>query len=159
YRRIHAWSRNKRSEGFSSFMLQPLKRNATSAQRGLVPLPERSPTRRETARRHRPDSSSRSAPWRPGTRPREKRLLESESPRLARQLGRSISRAEKAPPICFRHPPQAILYFASLGNEVVVRINYKKRSNLLVICHVRHSISPTIVCWLGASHWALTSPA
>src|SRR5215470_9612503 len=47
--------------------------------------------------------------------------------------------------ICFGHTPQAIPYFASLGNEIVVRINDEKRSDLFVklqICHVFSSNSP-----------------
>src|SRR5215470_3228163 len=47
--------------------------------------------------------------------------------------------------ICFCHPPQAIPYFASLGNEIVVRIDDEERSDLFVklqICHVFSSYSP-----------------
>jgi len=40
--------------------------------------------------------------------------------------------------ICFCNSLQAIPYFASLGNEIVVWIDYKKCSDLLLICHLCH---------------------
>src|SRR6516225_3917233 len=36
---------------------------------------------------------------------------------------------------------QAIPYLASLGNEIVIRIDLKKCSDLLVICHIRRASS------------------
>src|SRR5713101_3772988 len=44
--------------------------------------------------------------------------------------------------ICFCNSLQVIPYFASLGNEVVVRIDHEKRSDLFVklqVCHVLSS--------------------
>src|SRR5215467_8884691 len=41
--------------------------------------------------------------------------------------------------ICFCSSLQAIPYFASLGNEIVVWIDHKKCSDLLVICHLCHA--------------------
>ena len=37
-------------------------------------------------------------------------------------------------------------YLASLGNEIVIRIDHQKCSELLVVCHFHHGLSPTIVC-------------
>src|SRR5271166_3682575 len=48
--------------------------------------------------------------------------------------------------IGFCNSPNAVPYLASLGNEVVIRIDHKKGRDLLVICHFRHGLSPPIVC-------------
>jgi hypothetical protein len=46
----------------------------------------------------------------------------------------------------FGNTLQAIPYFAAFGNEVVVRIDHEKCSELFVVCHFRHGLSPAIVC-------------
>src|SRR6516225_1926942 len=43
--------------------------------------------------------------------------------------------------ICFCNSAQAIPHFASLGNEIVIRVDHKKCSDLLVIRHVCHAPS------------------
>jgi hypothetical protein len=35
---------------------------------------------------------------------------------------------------------QTIPYFAALGNEIVIWIDHQKRSDLLLICHVAHTL-------------------
>ena len=45
--------------------------------------------------------------------------------------------------IRFCNSPNAVPYLASLGNEVVIRIDHKKRSDLLVVRYFRHGLSPT----------------
>ena len=40
--------------------------------------------------------------------------------------------------VCFRNGLQAIPYFASLGNDIVGRIDHKKCNELLVLCYLCH---------------------
>jgi hypothetical protein len=40
----------------------------------------------------------------------------------------------------------AIPDFTALGDEIVVRIDHEKRSELFVVSHVCHGLSPAIVC-------------
>ena len=42
--------------------------------------------------------------------------------------------------IRFCNSPNAVPYLASLGNEVVIRIDHQKCSDLLVICVSRHGV-------------------
>ena len=42
----------------------------------------------------------------------------------------------------FGNSPDARPYLAALGNEVVIWIDHQKRSDLLVVCHFRHDVSP-----------------
>lgn len=48
--------------------------------------------------------------------------------------------------IRFCNSPNTIPYFATLGNEVVVRINHKKCGELVVVYGFHHGLSPTIAC-------------
>src|SRR5262249_49220573 len=43
--------------------------------------------------------------------------------------------------IRFCNSPDAVPYLASLGNEIVIRIDHEKCSDLLVICHFCHAAS------------------
>src|SRR5262249_18000899 len=43
--------------------------------------------------------------------------------------------------IRFCNSLQAMPYFAALGNEVVIRIDHKKRGDVFVICHFFHASS------------------
>ena len=81
-----------------------------------------------------------------GTVPMMQRI-EDAKPRLPRRM--QHLHHMRNPPIGFCHSLQAIPYLASLGHEIVIRIDHQKCSELLVVCHVHHGLSPTIVCrWL-----------
>src|SRR5688572_11780618 len=45
---------------------------------------------------------------------------------------------------CISLPLRPIPYFATLGNEVVIRIDHQKCSELFVVCHFHHGFFLTI---------------
>src|SRR5262249_36506881 len=55
--------------------------------------------------------------------------------------------------ICFGHTSQAIPYFASLGNEIVVRVNDKKCSDFLVKLQICHFFSYSPACNAASARW------
>src|SRR5262245_58791730 len=65
--------------------------------------------------------------------------IEDAKPRLARSIQDLQHVRDTTIRFCYRL--QAIPYLASLGNEVVVRIDHNECSGLLVICHFRHGAS------------------
>jgi hypothetical protein len=47
--------------------------------------------------------------------------------------------------IRFCNSPNAAPYFAAFGNEIVIRIDHQKRSDLSAVRQVRHGLAPTIM--------------
>jgi hypothetical protein len=60
--------------------------------------------------------------------------------------------------ICFCDSPNAIPYLASLGNEVVIRIDHQKCGHLLVICVPRHVKHPAGMSTLSIRALMIAAP-
>src|SRR4029453_1449720 len=81
-----------------------------------------------------------------GTVPMMQRI-EDAKPRLPRRM-QNLQHMRNTT-IRFCDSLQAIPCLAALGNEIVIRIDHQKCSELLVVWHVHHGLSPTIICrWL-----------